>query len=254
MLEGEFLATQFYAEVDGHPEDAGPQARARGARVLLARAAHPRRLPGRSVPGEDQGGGGVTIRRDPRRRRGRCGGDRQGPCPGLAGILREFLSGRKRSRACPSRSGDADVAGRLRAPDPEGQAAGGRGGGRGDRRFRARRAGAAEGAGSARHRGRDLRDLPARRGQAPGRRPQRSMAGVFDHLAAQGFRSAGLWVLTDNLPARRFYEALGGMPGLSNPSICAGRRSPRSPTGSSRSRHHVLAPADRKAVRDQVAT
>jgi hypothetical protein len=36
------------------------------------------------------------------------------------------------------------------------------------------------------------------------------MAGVFGHLAAQGFRSAGLWVLKDNLPARRFYEALGG--------------------------------------------
>ena len=39
---------------------------------------------------------------------------------------------------------------------------------------------------------------------------RRLMAGVFGHLAAQGFRSAGLWVLKDNLPARRFYEALGG--------------------------------------------
>ena len=39
---------------------------------------------------------------------------------------------------------------------------------------------------------------------------RRLMAGVFDHLAAQGFRSAGLWVLRENLPARRFYEALGG--------------------------------------------
>ncbi len=42
---------------------------------------------------------------------------------------------------------------------------------------------------------------------------RRLMTGVFDHLAAQGFRSAGLWVLRENLPARRFYEALGGRPG-----------------------------------------
>ncbi len=42
---------------------------------------------------------------------------------------------------------------------------------------------------------------------------RRLMAGVFEHLAAQGFRSAGLWVLRENLPARRFYEALGGRPG-----------------------------------------
>jgi ribosomal protein S18 acetylase RimI-like enzyme len=39
------------------------------------------------------------------------------------------------------------------------------------------------------------------------------MAGVFGHLAAQGFHSVGLWVLTDNLSARRFYEALGGTAG-----------------------------------------
>jgi ribosomal protein S18 acetylase RimI-like enzyme len=32
-------------------------------------------------------------------------------------------------------------------------------------------------------------------------------------LAAQGFRSAGLWVLTENPPARRFYEAMGGRTG-----------------------------------------
>jgi ribosomal protein S18 acetylase RimI-like enzyme len=42
---------------------------------------------------------------------------------------------------------------------------------------------------------------------------RRLMMGVFDHLAQQGFRSAGLWVLKDNLPARCFYEALGGQPG-----------------------------------------
>jgi ribosomal protein S18 acetylase RimI-like enzyme len=39
------------------------------------------------------------------------------------------------------------------------------------------------------------------------------MAGIFEHLAAHGFRSVGLWVLKDNLPARRFYEALGGTAG-----------------------------------------
>lgn len=39
---------------------------------------------------------------------------------------------------------------------------------------------------------------------------RRLLTGVFDHLSAQGFRSAGLWVLKENAPARRFYEALGG--------------------------------------------
>ncbi|MGO4525523.1 N-acetyltransferase family protein [Microvirga sp. 2MCAF35] len=39
------------------------------------------------------------------------------------------------------------------------------------------------------------------------------MQGVLDHLDQHGFRSVGLWVLKDNLPARRFYEALGGQPG-----------------------------------------
>jgi ribosomal protein S18 acetylase RimI-like enzyme len=34
-------------------------------------------------------------------------------------------------------------------------------------------------------------------------------------LAAQGHKSAGLWVLTDNAPARRFYEAMGGRLGES---------------------------------------
>jgi len=42
---------------------------------------------------------------------------------------------------------------------------------------------------------------------------RRLMAGIFDHLADQGFRSVGLWVLKENLPARRFYEALGGRAG-----------------------------------------
>lgn len=42
---------------------------------------------------------------------------------------------------------------------------------------------------------------------------RRLMIGVFDHLAAHGFRSVGLWVLKDNMPARRFYEMLGGTAG-----------------------------------------
>jgi hypothetical protein len=39
------------------------------------------------------------------------------------------------------------------------------------------------------------------------------MTGVFDHLGVQGLGSAGLWVLKDNLSARRLYETLGGTPG-----------------------------------------
>ncbi len=42
---------------------------------------------------------------------------------------------------------------------------------------------------------------------------RRLMRGVFDHLAAHGLRSVGLWALRDNLPARRFYESLGGTSG-----------------------------------------
>ncbi|MFL5026921.1 MAG: GNAT family N-acetyltransferase, partial [Microvirga sp.] len=42
---------------------------------------------------------------------------------------------------------------------------------------------------------------------------RRLMRGVLDHLSGHGFRSAGLWVLKENLPARRFYEALGGTAG-----------------------------------------
>ena len=42
---------------------------------------------------------------------------------------------------------------------------------------------------------------------------RRLMRGVLDHLSGHGFCSAGLWVLKENLPARRFYEALGGTAG-----------------------------------------
>jgi L-amino acid N-acyltransferase YncA len=36
---------------------------------------------------------------------------------------------------------------------------------------------------------------------------------LLGELAARGFTSTGLWVLTQNAPARRFYEALGGRSG-----------------------------------------
>ena len=42
---------------------------------------------------------------------------------------------------------------------------------------------------------------------------RRLMTGILDHLRQQNFRSTGLWVLKDNLSARRFYEALSGTPG-----------------------------------------
>ena len=32
-------------------------------------------------------------------------------------------------------------------------------------------------------------------------------------LAGRGFRSCGLWTLSGNVPARRFYEAMGGRAG-----------------------------------------
>lgn len=40
------------------------------------------------------------------------------------------------------------------------------------------------------------------------------MLGMAEALIADGFKNAGLWVLERNLPARAFYERLGGTPGL----------------------------------------
>ena len=42
---------------------------------------------------------------------------------------------------------------------------------------------------------------------------RRLLTGLLGALAERGHRSAGLWVLVDNLGTRRFYEALGGRPG-----------------------------------------
>ncbi len=40
------------------------------------------------------------------------------------------------------------------------------------------------------------------------------MLAMADALAADRFKSAGLWVLEKNLPARAFYERLGGTPDI----------------------------------------
>ena len=51
MVGGHFTATQFLAEVDGHPDDPPRAQRARGAGVLHHRGQGARRLPGRRLPG-----------------------------------------------------------------------------------------------------------------------------------------------------------------------------------------------------------
>jgi ribosomal protein S18 acetylase RimI-like enzyme len=43
-----------------------------------------------------------------------------------------------------------------------------------------------------------------------------------DALEAAGFADAGLWVLTENTPARRFYEAIGGRAGATRSEHEAG--------------------------------
>ena len=52
MVGGEFTATQFLAEVDGHPERRRPGPGAGGAELLHHRREDPRRLPGRRVPAD----------------------------------------------------------------------------------------------------------------------------------------------------------------------------------------------------------
>jgi ribosomal protein S18 acetylase RimI-like enzyme len=42
---------------------------------------------------------------------------------------------------------------------------------------------------------------------------RRLFRALIRRLAAQGFKSAGLWVLAEHAPARGFYEAMGGRPG-----------------------------------------
>ena len=52
MVDGSFAATQFYADVQGHPEGPGARACARGARLRVAAevAENPRRLSGTPLP------------------------------------------------------------------------------------------------------------------------------------------------------------------------------------------------------------
>ena len=50
MEGGEFTATQFLADVDGHPEDLSARAGAGGTQVLLPRSAHSGRLPRACLP------------------------------------------------------------------------------------------------------------------------------------------------------------------------------------------------------------
>lgn len=49
--------------------------------------------------------------------------------------------------------------------------------------------------------------LKAWQGQGHG---ARLLTGLFEDLRADGFEGASLWVLRDNVPARRFYERMGG--------------------------------------------
>ncbi len=51
--------------------------------------------------------------------------------------------------------------------------------------------------------------LPSRKGTGAGRR---LVGAVARHLADHGVNSMLLWVFTENHPARRFYESLGGVP------------------------------------------
>ena len=51
--------------------------------------------------------------------------------------------------------------------------------------------------------------LPSRKGTGAGRQLVRTVAR---HLADHGVNSMLLWVFTENRPARRFYESLGGVP------------------------------------------
>ena len=57
MVEGEFSATQFLADVDGHPRRSAAEARARGTRVLLAGSAILGVYPAHPFRAETQNGG-----------------------------------------------------------------------------------------------------------------------------------------------------------------------------------------------------
>ena len=68
MVEGNFSATQFYADIEGHPDERRLVFALRGARLLLQGNEDPRRLSGASVPRQLRGNGGLNaVTRAPRR-------------------------------------------------------------------------------------------------------------------------------------------------------------------------------------------
>ena len=72
QVNGEFVATMFYADIEGHPSRPSGAPRARGAGVLLERDAHPRHLSGKPLPSRDRPEGS-----GPRERRRRLTSARQ---------------------------------------------------------------------------------------------------------------------------------------------------------------------------------
>ncbi len=61
MVDGNFFATQFYADVDGHPDDQRARLCAGGTEILLARIPHRRRLSRASVPRDVQRDAGLIV-------------------------------------------------------------------------------------------------------------------------------------------------------------------------------------------------
>ena len=86
MVGGEFTATQFLAEVDGHPEDSGVRNALEELRVLHHRREDPRRLPRRPRAGPSDHAGPIDSPGDDRRPAHRGPGLRPGrPRPRGAG-------------------------------------------------------------------------------------------------------------------------------------------------------------------------
>ena len=61
MVEGNFFATQFYADVEGHPEDKNLVLAFEELSFYLQGNEDPRRLSGASVPRDVRGSGGLTC-------------------------------------------------------------------------------------------------------------------------------------------------------------------------------------------------
>ena len=197
MVGGEFTATQFLAEVDGHPDDPGLEAGARGAVVLhhrrhrdrglpggpvpwltTAGPAHrrPRLRPGRPRPGPSyrRPGGGLRRRQDPRSRwSASCPGCTSGtPTARCSPPGSPTRRRRPYAATCPPRSSTSVARAAVLGPLPGGRGAGDRGRGRHVGRARDRR-GRAHRAGARRQRHRDRRRR-RRRAAPAARRPRRA--------------------------------------------------------------------------------